>query len=260
MLWAGAEWVIFIFVSKVELVFDSLVVGHEKALFTIDTTICGPSLVGLLGRNGSGKSSLLKTIAGITDPFEGKIFFDGIDLLNIDPLERARIVSISLSEVYPYLKVQELVALARTPYTDFFNTLSTKDRNVIERSLITFGAYSLKDREFGSLSDGEKQKVILAKTFAQDTPLVLLDEPEVHLDLPSRNMLFNALRKYSKYKLVLVATHDLSIARGMDRWIILQDSTVVEGEPENIIVSQMFQTLFSYKVQDVQEIQSYTRE
>ena len=170
----------------------------------------------LIGANGAGKSTLLRTIAGFQLPLEGTVLLGGDDVRALSPRQRAERMAVVLTDRPDVMctTVWEMVATGRAPFTGFWGRLSSKDRNIVTRSLRLVGIEWMADRTVASLSDGERQKVMIAKALAQQTPVILLDEPTAFLDYPSRvevmQLLLNIAHK--EHKTVLLSTHDLDLA------------------------------------------------
>lgn len=189
--------------------------GHEVA-HGVSFAVSGGQLACLIGPNGAGKSTLLKVIAGFLRPISGRLSLQGRDATMITSGERARLLSIVLTQRpdVQNITTEELVGLGRTPYTNFWGTLSAADREVVSRSMELVGISSLKQRMVSTLSDGECQKVLAAKALAQETPVILLDEPTAFLDYPSKVGLMRLLRSLATDldKTIIVSTHDLELA------------------------------------------------
>lgn len=170
----------------------------------------------LIGANGAGKSTLLRTIAGFQLPLEGTVLLGGDDVRALSPSQRAERMAVVLTDRPDVMctTVWEMVATGRAPFTGFWGRLSGKDRNIVTRSLRLVGIEWMADRTVASLSDGERQKVMIAKALAQQTPVILLDEPTAFLDYPSRVEVMQLLLNiaHEEYKTVLLSTHDLDLA------------------------------------------------
>ena len=170
----------------------------------------------LIGANGAGKSTLLRTIAGFQLPLEGTVVLGGDDVRALSPRQRAERMAVVLTDRPDVMctTVWEMVATGRAPFTGFWGRLSGKDRNIVTRSLRLVGIEWMADRTVASLSDGERQKVMIAKALAQQTPVILLDEPTAFLDYPSRVEVMQLLLNiaHEEHKTVLLSTHDLDLA------------------------------------------------
>lgn len=170
----------------------------------------------LIGANGAGKSTLLRTIAGFQLPLEGTVLLGGDDVRALSPRQRAEHMAVVLTDRPDVMctTVWEMVATGRAPFTGFWGRLSGKDRNIVTRSLRLVGIEWMADRTVASLSDGERQKVMIAKALAQQTSVILLDEPTAFLDYPSRVEVMQLLLNiaHEEHKTVLLSTHDLDLA------------------------------------------------
>ncbi|PKP52909.1 MAG: iron ABC transporter ATP-binding protein [Bacteroidetes bacterium HGW-Bacteroidetes-1] len=198
--------------------------------------------VAIVGPNGTGKSTLLRTMSALLLPVRGEILFMGKKLQNYSLHERALMLSIVLTD-HPddlFLKLEDVVATGRYPYLDFWARLTKNDTEIIEQSIQLCGIDHLKGRTLVSLSDGERQKVMIAKALAQDTPLIILDEPAAFLDYPSKIELMQLLHRLvnTRNKTVLFSSHDLDLVlRSADKmWMISHGKPLVEGVPEQLVL------------------------
>ncbi|MFV8347486.1 ABC transporter ATP-binding protein [Flavobacterium sp. ZB4P13] len=206
-------------------------------------------LIALIGANGIGKSTLLRTITGIQKPLYGDVFLNDKKLTSYNPLELAQNLSIVLTEKLPpsNLTVFELVALGRQPYTNWIGTLSDIDIVKVNEAMSLTQISHLATKKHYEISDGQLQKVLIARALAQDTPLIILDEPTTHLDLLHKVSLFKLLKKltHETGKCILFSTHDIDMAIQLsDEMIIMTPETVVQDEPCNLITKGSFNTLF----------------
>lgn len=213
--------------------------------------LCPGELVCLLGPNGAGKSTLLRTLAGLQPPLSGRLDLGGAALARMSAAERARQLSVVLTDRVDAgnLTVRELVSLGRHPHTGWLGTLSTHDHAHVQAALAATDTAGLAQRPVGELSDGERQKVLLARAVAQDTPLVLLDEPTAHLDLPNRVALMRLLHRLARQtgKSILLSTHELDLAlQAADRvWLLPADGVLRTGTPEDLVLSGAFAAAFA---------------
>jgi iron complex transport system ATP-binding protein len=197
----------------------------------------------LLGPNGTGKSTLIRTIAGFQKPLKGHVFLDNVNIDGLSPSELARKVSVVLTEqvFVGNMSVFDMVAYGRAPYTGFLGKLRERDGIEIENAMNKTGIAKLHNRRYFELSDGEKQKVMIAKSLAQETPAIFLDEPTAFLDFPSKIEILQLLRKTSweQNKAILLSTHDLNLAiRFADKiWLMGKDKPMQSGVPEDLIIS-----------------------
>ncbi len=198
-------------------------------------------MVALLGPNGAGKSTLLRTLAGLQGPLEGTVEIGGDAVPTLAPAERARRISLVLTErvLPPALPVGSLVALGRHPHTDWTGRLGETDREAVATALAQVGMEALAARPVGELSDGEKQRALIARALAQAGTL-LLDEPTAHLDLPGRLDVMRLLYRLTRDagRAVLLITHELDLAlRVADRlWLLGPDGRVATGLPEALVL------------------------
>jgi iron complex transport system ATP-binding protein len=206
-------------------------------------------LIALIGANGIGKSTLLKTITGIQKPLSGTVFLNKKKITDYEPLDLAQNLSIVLTEKLPpsNLTVFELIALGRQPYTNWMGTLSDIDIVKVNEAMVLTQISHLATKKHYEISDGQLQKVLIARALAQDTPLIILDEPTTHLDLLHKVALFKLLKKltHETGKCILFSTHDIDMAIQLsDEMIIMTPETVLQDEPCNFISKGSFNTLF----------------
>lgn len=205
-------------------------------------------LVCLIGRNGAGKSTLIQTLAAILPALKGQICINGQQIHKISSQKLAQQIALVLTtSVVANFSVEELVGTARYPYTGQFGLFSKRDLLHIKRALSDTKMTNFAQRKMISLSDGEQQKVMITRALAQDTPLIILDEPTAHLDLPNRVMIFEILKDLTKKakKAILVSTHELDLALQVADEIWLQnDQTIQTGLPEELILNGAFESVF----------------
>lgn len=210
----------------------------KPVMGVIDATLYSGELVALIGRNGAGKSTLLRTLSAFQPPLSGTITYpDGVSAVRT-ARELSTMLAVVLTDnsgIYN-LSVHEVVALGRTPYINFMGYKRKHDKEIIEQAMQRMNILHLADRNISTLSDGERQKVMIAKALAQETSVIMLDEPTAFLDFDSRIQLFRQLKQLAKEtgKTILVSTHDLEqVLQIADRlWLIHNDrlhtGTVVE--------------------------------
>lgn len=197
---------------------NRLTVGYRGHRVVEDISLSLPCgrLVCLLGPNGAGKSTLLRTLCGFQPPIEGTVTISGSDITTMSAAEVARLVSVVLTDrpLTPSLTAAEMVGMGRAPYTGFWGRLSDDDRRLVSEAMQTVGIDSLATRRMGQLSDGERQKVMIAKALAQHTPVIVLDEPTAFLDYPSKVAVMKTLARlaHDEGKTILMSTHDLELA------------------------------------------------
>lgn len=220
--------------------------GTRKLLERVTTTIPSGTLTALIGRNGTGKSTLLKAIGGLNPNYDGDINLSGEgDLprrLAYVTTERVRIANLTCHDV---------VALGRAPYTDWIGRLTDTDEEIIDQALADVGMSDYKFRTLDRMSDGECQRVMIARALAQATPIIILDEPTSFLDLPNRYHLCELLRHlaHDEGKCILFSTHELDIALKLADRILLIDSPQLKNlTPEEIRQSGIMEEVFGLKV------------
>ena len=224
----------------------------EKTIIAsnIDLSLRKGKLIALIGANGIGKSTLLRTITGIQKTISGTVFLNGSSIHELDALTLAQNLSVVLTEKLPpsNLTVFELIALGRQPYTNWIGKLTDEDIAKVNEAIELTQISHLATKKHFEISDGQLQKVLIARALAQDTPLIILDEPTTHLDLLHKVSLFKLLKKLTKEtdKCILFSTHDIDMAIQLsDEMIIMTPETVVQDEPCNFISKGSFTTLFN---------------
>ena len=206
-------------------------------------------LTALIGRNGTGKSTLLRAIAGLSKPMAGRIEANGTPLSEMSPREIASMISfVSTDEVrIANLRVSDVVGLGRAPYTNWIGKLSQEDRAKVTRSLELVGMAGFIHKAIDTLSDGERQRVMIARALAQDTPIILLDEPTAYLDLPNRYEICLLLRElaHTQGKSILFSTHDLNVALELcDTIAMIENRRFFYGTADRLISEGHIQHLF----------------
>lgn len=200
-------------------------------------------LVCLLGPNGAGKSTLLRTLAGTQAALHGQVCVGSDNVGSLPAAEMARRMALVLTERVDagHLNAYELVALGRYPYTSWSGALTAQDHTTIQAAMRAAHCESLAHRIVNELSDGERQRVMIARALAQDTPIILLDEPTAFLDLPRRIEIMLLLRQlaHGSGKAILVSTHDLELAlRYADQlWLLPKDGALISGAPDALKTS-----------------------
>lgn len=224
--------------------------GRVSVLSGISISLTAGEIVCVIGTNGSGKSTLLRTISGMQQPLSGEVSVLGQPVHTMRPGRRATLVSVVLTERIDagYLDVFTLVSLGRHPYTGWSGTLREADIAAVTRSIEELGIGHLAYRPVARLSDGERQKAFIARALAQDTPLIILDEPTAFLDVPGRADMFQLLRTLAERtgKTVLLSTHDLDLAlRSADRMLLISpDRQLADGAPEDLVIRGAFARAF----------------
>jgi len=216
----------------------------------LDLELHAGQLICLLGPNGCGKSTLLRTISGLQHPLKGEIVLDGKDLKKLRPAQIAQKISLVLTDNMRSgnLDVYSLISLGRYPYSGWLGILTVQDKQIIDQAIKATHTEAFLGRKMDSLSDGECQKVMLARAMAQDTPLIILDEPTAHLDLPSRIQLMRLLHQLAKEtsKAILLSTHELDLALQVadQIWLMSNGGHLDAGLPEELVLNGSFQHAF----------------
>ena len=224
---------------------------HSEKLIAnnINFELFSGELVAVIGANGMGKSTLLRTLTSIQPALSGAVFINSKKLESINSKELSNLISLVLTEqpISKNLSVFELVALGRQPYTNWIGILNQKDKAEVQKALENVGIVDLKNQKCHELSDGQLQKVLIARALAQNTPLVVLDEPTTHLDLYHQAYIFQLLKKLVKEtgKTMLFATHEINLAIQLcDKIMILNNEKFFFGNPCELIENGIFQQLF----------------
>ena len=212
-----------------------LLVGYGKALpsmkFPFDFSLASGNVVALMGENGCGKSSLLKTFAGLLAPVAGEVSLEGKSLTEWAPRERAQEISLvrMSSAVPPRMSVSEFVRLGRSPYSGIFDSRTEEDNRIVENSMALLDVANFANRPIAELSDGERSRVFLAEAVAQQVKILLLDEPNAFLDIPRSHALFRLLKKIAVERQmgIVVSSHSVEYAeRYCDKIMVVNGGTV----------------------------------
>lgn len=219
----------------------------------IHFTLVQGELTGLVGANGIGKSTLLRTLAGMQPPLHGEIMLNNTALHKFSPLQMASLLSVVLTEppASKNLSVTEFISLGRQPYTNWIGTLSSKDEEAIAFAMTATETTTLAERKCYELSDGQLQRVAIARALAQDTPIIILDEPTTHLDLYHRAYVLKLLKKLASEtgKTVLFSTHEIDLAIQLaDTMIVMAPEKTYFDQPCNLISEGRFKTLFPEEI------------
>ena len=219
----------------------------------ITATIFSGELTCLLGANGVGKSTLLRTLSAFQPKLEGEIYIEGKEISEFNDKQLSHVISVVLTEKPDIrnMTVEELVGLGRSPYTGFWGTLTQEHKKVVNHSSHLVGIDKLQDRMIQTLSDGERQKVMIAKALAQETPVIYLDEPTAFLDYPSKVEMMQLLFKLSREtdKTIFLSTHDLELALQIaDKlWLMDKQKGVRIGAPEDLSLDGSLGSFFARK-------------
>lgn len=210
-------------------------------LSQMNLTLEEGTLTALIGRNGAGKSTLLRAVSGSERPLGGKIIVNGKDLSRLPYSEVARMIALVSTErlMVGALTVREMVELGRQPHTGFMGRLDAKDREVVNRALASTRIMHMSEKMMSQLSDGERQKVMIARALAQETPVIILDEPTAFLDVANRIRTMQLLSQlaHEQGKAVLLSSHDISqtLRLADSLWLVTSDSRVECGTPAEIL-------------------------
>jgi iron complex transport system ATP-binding protein len=237
----------------------NLSIGYKEkktmtaVLENINLDIHQAELICLMGPNGCGKSTLLRTITGMQKPLKGEIVIEGKNISLFDRQRFAKKVGVVLTENISVgdISVYSLVSMGRYPYNDWLGTLREEDFKVIDHALDVTELTSYKDKNFLELSDGMKQKAMIARALAQDTPIILLDEPTAFLDIPSKLEIMQMLKELAhKFnKSIILSSHDLDLAlQSADTiWLITKDGKIKVDAPEDLVLNGHFENAFNRK-------------
>ncbi|MDR1683823.1 MAG: ABC transporter ATP-binding protein [Candidatus Symbiothrix sp.] len=212
--------------------------GNKIIARKLNAELFSSELTCLLGANGVGKSTLLRTLAGFQKPLSGEIRLDNQNLWNYSESQRAQRISVVLTEKIQIsdLSVRELVSRGRLPYSGFWGRLSNEDSCITDEALEQVRIQAMANRQILELSDGERQKAMIAKALAQQTPVILLDEPTAFLDFPSKVEIMQLLSRLSRemQKIIFLATHDVDLAYQLaDRlWLMGAHGRLTTGTPQ----------------------------
>lgn len=232
-----------------------LLIGYkdEAILPPINVSLNEGDLIALIGPNGAGKSTLFKTLTAHINPIAGNIELLGKNLSSYSQKEKAKLIGLVLTSRPDdmFLKVFDVVASGRCPYTNFFGKMDENDLNIIHESLEIVGINELKNRYFDALSDGEKQKVMIAKTIAQNTPIIFMDEPTAFIDYPSKIELFSLMKMLTKEKnkTIIFSSHDLELLLRYtdDLWMISKKKELISGKKDELMHKGIVKEYFNLK-------------
>lgn len=218
-----------------------LCTGYGSRLISQDlqASLEAGTLCALLAPNGAGKSTLLRTLARFIKPLSGTISWMGQDMTSLSPARLAQIVSVVLTQRQSAdaLTVREVVEMGRIPYASYWHRSTDTDRRLVDQAMALTSTESLQHRMVDTLSDGERQRVFIAKSLAQDTPVILLDEPTAFLDFPSKVRMLRLLGRlaHEEGKAVLLSTHDVELALHLtDSLWLLHTGGLTAGSPQEL--------------------------
>ncbi len=216
---------------------ENLSIGYEKSKIVfpnISFAVSEGEFIALLGVNGIGKSTLLRTISGLQKSVSGIISIEGKQFESVTVQERAKLISIVLTEkiFVDNISVREFISLGRMPYTGWFGNLAEEDVQEVEKVISVMKMEKLQDKLFNQISDGEKQKVLIARALCQQTPVIILDEPTAFLDFRNKKEILDLLSSISRSmkKIIILSTHDIeaSLAHCSKCWLMTEEKKFVE--------------------------------
>ncbi|GAT61879.1 ABC transporter ATP-binding protein [Paludibacter jiangxiensis] len=215
----------------------------------LDLELLSGEMVCMIGPNGCGKSTLLRTLAGLQRPITGSILVDGKNMETLSAQDRAESLALTLTDRVEVdkMSVYEIVAMGRYPYTNRFGRLTEEDRTIVAEALAQVHLEEKAQRYISELSDGERQRAMIAKVLAQSTPLLFFDEPTAHLDLPNRVSIMLLLAQLAKTtgKSILLSTHELELAMQVaDKLWLMSDRGVQVGTTDQLIADGSFENVF----------------
>ena len=243
-------------VSNIVIQTHNLSIGYQTKKNTtcvakdINLSLVKGNLVCVLGKNGIGKSTLLKTLTKVQPKLSGEIVLEGKKLETISNIELAKKMSLVLTERVPEsnLTVYELIALGRQPYTNWVGTLTNDDKKYIEIAIQQTNSKEFLNKKHYELSDGQLQKVMIARALAQNTEIITLDEPTAHLDIHNKIEIFQLLKKMTQElgKTILISTHEIHIALQLaDQLWLMNETEIISGKTEDLVADKSVSKLFT---------------
>lgn len=230
---------------------EDLTVGYGKRYLIEDAnaTMEDGRLIALIGRNGAGKSTLLRALAGQDRPITGRVLINGEDIETLPPHRLAQLVAFVTTERVriPNMTCEDVVGLGRAPYTDWIGRLSAENKEIVMQSLRQVGMEDYAHRTMDKMSDGECQRIMIARALAQSTPVVMLDEPTSFLDMPNRYEMTLLLRELAHHdgRTIIFSTHELDIALNLCDDIALVDTPrLVYGPVAEVVAAGAIERLF----------------
>ncbi|MGB8703652.1 MAG: ABC transporter ATP-binding protein [Gillisia sp.] len=215
----------------------------------IEVEINAGELTAVIGVNGVGKSTFLRSISGIQENLKGDVLIENQILETLSPEKKAASISLVLTEqpISKNLSVFELIALGRQPYTNWLGSLSRNDLREIKNAIDLVNVRALSEKKCYELSDGQLQKVLIARALAQNTSLIILDEPTTHLDIYHQAFVLKLLKELTRKtsKSIVFATHELNLALQLcDKILLMKEGKVISGTPEELFRNGTFKSLF----------------
>ena len=239
-----------------ELRFEKTDVGYDAKVLIRDISFAvnEGEIVALAGPNGAGKSTILKTAAGLLKVLGGNVFLKEKDITEYSLSQRSKLMSVMMTQraATEYLSCFDAVRTGRYQYTGILGRLTEKDRQIIQKSMELIGVWELRDRDLSKLSDGQKQRVLLARAIVSEPSLLILDEPTSFLDMGYKTEFFDVLKMLAKERkvAVLISMHELELVKKVaDKVICISRDNRIDriGSPADILTPEYVETLFSMK-------------
>jgi iron complex transport system ATP-binding protein len=226
--------------------------GHNRVVIpNINLRAAKGTLIALVGSNGSGKSTLLRTLVGLQPALSGEITIGNKPLGNFNRPELAQTLSFvgTHYDMHAMMRVHQVVSYGRYPYTNMVGTMKDYDRHIIRKAMHDTGIFHLRDAFISEISDGEKQRVLIARSLAQDTDIILLDEPTAYLDVKNKFEVLHLLGRlaHEKQKIIIFSSHDLQIVLGTaDLLWFIDRKCIIQGMPEELVLRNKINELFRH--------------
>ncbi|MFO7862580.1 MAG: ABC transporter ATP-binding protein [Salinivirgaceae bacterium] len=226
--------------------------GHSRVVIpNIDLRAAKGTLIALVGANGSGKSTLLRTLVGLQPTLGGEITIGNKPLENFNRPELAKTLSFvgTHYDMHAMMRVHQVVSYGRYPYTNMMGRMKEHDRHIIRKAMHDTGIFHLRDAFISEISDGEKQRVLIARSLAQDTEIILLDEPTAYLDVKNKFEILHLLGRlaHEKQKIIIFSSHDLQIVLGtVDLLWFIDKKSIIQGMPEELVLRNKINDLFRH--------------
>lgn len=238
--------------KKTVLSAKNVCIGYEKHKICSDINfnIFNGEMIGLLGRNGSGKSTLLKTLANMLPIISGDIKINKKKITLIKPIDIAKSIAVVLTEKPPEnnLTCYDTIALGRQPYTNWLGKLTTEDKNIIKNSMLLTNTIELKSKLISELSDGQLQRVMIARALTQDSSIIILDEPTSHLDIHHKINVFKILKRITREtnKTVIISSHEINLTlKHTDKLMLINDNNFTTGNCIDKNIQDNLMTIFN---------------
>jgi iron complex transport system ATP-binding protein len=241
---------------KTKLSFDRATMGYglNPVLREISFEVIPGEVLGIVGPNGVGKSTLVKAASGILIPMEGKITIDGKEIFRLSPPNRARLIAVvpQATKLPEAFTARDVVLMGRTPYLGWLDREGERDHRTARETMERTNTYPFADRKVGELSGGEQQRLLIARALAQTPSILLLDEPTAHLDLKHQEEILNLVHSLAKEEglTVLITLHDLNlVARYADRVALLSNGVVRKmGDPEQVLIPEELTPVYGIEI------------